>query len=215
MSTKKKYIGLAIFLITLGIIVILLGTMITIVEAGHVGVYDLFGEVSEDEYQPGLHLKHPLANIIQMSTRTEEYTMSYTKGEGAKSESDIISALTKEGLTVDLDITVWYKLDPEAASDVYKTLGVGYVGVIVRPQIRTAIRDVVVRYEAKDIYGDKRQIAALEIFDEMKNLERKRETGEVTAREGHQDNAVLSYAIALKIDGEMYDSVKVKRTDKW
>lgn len=40
-----------------------------------------------------------------MSTRTEEYTMTITQGEGRRPQSDAIAALTKEGLSVDLDIT--------------------------------------------------------------------------------------------------------------
>lgn len=55
----------------------------------------------------------------------------------------------------------------------------------------------------------------LEIVDDIKLLERKKETGEVSGREGYQVNAVLSYAIALKVDVEMYDKPKVRRAERW
>lgn len=54
----------------------------------------------------------------------------------------------------------------------------------------------------------------LEVFNELKLLERDKETGEVGAREGFQVNAALSYAIALKIDAEMYDKVRPKK-QRW
>jgi len=167
MSTKGWY-GLAIFLIIIAVILAIFSTMIVIVPAGHVGVYDELGKVKDKEFQPGFHLKIPWANVISMSVKTQEYTMTYTQGEGSKSESDVISALTKEGLTVDLDITVLYRLQPDKADIIYKTIGTNYINVIVRPQIRTAIRDIVAKYEAKQIYSEDRQKVSLEIFDEMK-----------------------------------------------
>jgi len=166
--SRKGWIGLFLILIIIGIVVVLMSTMTVIVDPGHVGVYELFGDVDDDEWQPGLHFKNPLAKVTQMSVRTQDYTMSYTKGEGAKYEADVISALTKEGLTVELDMTVLYSLTPDKASDVYNTVGTNYVDVIVRPQIRTAIRDVVALYDAKQIYSEERQAIALQIFEEMK-----------------------------------------------
>ncbi len=55
----------------------------------------------------------------------------------------------------------------------------------------------------------------LEVLDEIKLLERKKETGEVNTREGYQANSILSYSIALKIHSEMYDKPKVKKSDRW
>jgi len=55
----------------------------------------------------------------------------------------------------------------------------------------------------------------LEVLDEVKLLERKKETGEINAREGYQANSILGYSIALKINDEMHDKPKVKKTDRW
>ena len=42
----------------------------------------------------------------------------------------------------------------------------------------------------------------LEVFEDISMLERKKETGEIDGREGHEINRGLSYAIALKVDDE-------------
>jgi len=126
-------------IVVIAIVIGLLFTSIVTVKAGHVGVYNEFGVVSEYEFQPGLHFKVPWAGVEQMSVQTKEYTMTFTEGEGAVKGKDTISALTKEGLTVDLDITILYKLQPDKADVIYKTVGKNYIGVIVRPQIRTVI----------------------------------------------------------------------------
>ena len=38
------------------------------------------------------------------------------------------------------------------AAEVYRTVGLDYDEKIIRPSIRTAIRDIIAQYEAKDIY---------------------------------------------------------------
>lgn len=130
---------------------------IVIIDAGETGVYSLFGKVKDAELRSGFHLVIPLAHVEKMSVRTEEYTMSVVSDEGRKTGDDSIEALTKEGLKINLDITVFYHLVEEKASDVYRELGTSYDEKIIRPTIRTAIRDVVAKYNAKDIYSEKRE----------------------------------------------------------
>ncbi|MDD4607077.1 MAG: SPFH domain-containing protein [Patescibacteria group bacterium] len=129
---------------------------IQIVDAGETGVYSLFGKVSDNERSSGFHLIIPLAKLTKMGIRTEEYTMSIISNEGKKTGADAITALTKEGLSVDLDITVLYRLNENQASDVYKNVGLNYEEKIIRPAIRSTIREVIAQYEAKDIYSEKR-----------------------------------------------------------
>ncbi len=147
---------------------ILLVKSITVVPAGYVGVVDIFGNVRDRELSSGIHLVNPLARIITMTVRTEEYTMSVTRGEGRRKGADAIRALTNEGLTVDLDITVFYHLQSEAASDVYRTLGLDYAEKIIRPEIRSAIREVIAQYDAKAVYSDKREEIAQAITDRLR-----------------------------------------------
>lgn len=73
-----------------------------------------------------------------------------------------------------------------------------------------------VYYNLKEqIETNKIQAVNLEVLDEIKLLERKKETGEVNGREGYQVNSVLCYSICLKVHEEMYDKPKVKKTERW
>lgn len=157
-------------LTALGIILILwlFFASIVIVEAGETGVYSLFGKVKDQELKSGFHLVIPLAKVTPMTIRTEEYTMSIAQGEGKKYAADAITSLTKEGLSVDLDMTVLYRLEEDKASDVYRSVGLNYEDKIIRPMIRTSIRDVIANYEAKDIYSEKREEAASQIAEKLK-----------------------------------------------
>lgn len=140
---------------------------IVIVGAGETGVYALFGRVDDNELKSGFHLVIPLAHVEKMSIQTEEYTMSIVQGEGKRANDDSITALTKEGLSVSLDLTTLYRLNESSASDVYKNVGVNYSEKIIRPTIRTAIRDVVASYDAKEMYSSKREEAASKIKDRI------------------------------------------------
>lgn len=140
---------------------------VVIIDAGETGVYSLFGKVKDQELKSGFHLVIPLAKVTKMSIRTEEYTMSIAKDEGKRNGNDAIASLTKEGLSVDLDMTVLYHLEESKASDIYKEIGLTYDEKIIRPTIRTSIRDVIAQYEAKDIYSIKREEAAQKIQEQL------------------------------------------------
>lgn len=161
----KKGVGLISVLIILFIVGLF---CFTIIPAGETGVYHLFGKVRDKELSSGFHIRNPFAVITKMSIRTEEYTMSIIRDEGKKKGADAIKALTKEGLEVDLDMTILYHLNEEDASNVFKNVGLNYVEKIIRPSIRSGIREVVANYDAKDIYSDKREEAAKMILDKLK-----------------------------------------------
>lgn len=165
MKNVKKIVPMAVIFFFL---IWLFTASIVVIEAGETGVYSLFGKVKDEELSSGFHLVIPLAKVTVMSIRTEEYTMSIATYEGKKVGSDAITALTKEGLSVDLDMTVLYRLDEKKASDVYRTLGLAYEEKIIRPAIRTSIRDVIAQYEAKDVYSEKRQEAKTKIMNDLK-----------------------------------------------
>ena len=140
---------------------------IVVIDAGETGVYSLFGKVKDTELRSGFHLVIPLAKVTKMSIRTEEYTMSIAQGEGARYGADAITSLTKEGLSVDLDMTVLYRVKEEKASDIYREVGLNYDEKIIRPTIRTSIRDIIAQYEAKDIYSEKREEASQKIEEAL------------------------------------------------
>lgn len=160
---KKKFGYFSIFVV----ILIVLIASIRVVDAGNTGVYSLFGKVGDNELSSGIHLINPLGAITPMSIRTEEYTMSILQGEGKIAGADAISALTKEGLNVDLDITVLYHLNEKEAARVYRDIGLDYEKKLIRPEIRSAIREVIALYEAKDIYSEKREEAAANILESL------------------------------------------------
>jgi regulator of protease activity HflC (stomatin/prohibitin superfamily) len=116
------WIGIVIVVILL----FLIFNPITLIPSGHVGVKVLFGKVQPNIITEGMHIVNPLLAIKKMSIRTQEYTMSGTIREGRVSGDDSIAGLTKEGLRVLLDITVWHRVLPQQAPKLYQTVGLNY-----------------------------------------------------------------------------------------
>ena len=148
---------------------IFLAMIIAIVPAGHVGVYDLFGNVRSNELQPGFHITNPFAHVEMMTVKTQEYTMLSVTGEGTIKGSDSIATLTKEGLSVGMDLTLLYSIAPNSADTIYSTVGIDYRNVLIRPTIRSVIREVIANYEAKEIYSNKRSEIESEIYQQLNN----------------------------------------------
>ena len=151
---RGGYLALSIII---GIIVLIfLGRSIKIVQPGYVGVRVLFGKVVEPTLKSGFHVINPFTTLLRMTVRTQAYTMSGISREGKIRGDDAIAALTKEGLRVRLDLTIWYKILPNKAGEIYETIGLDYEDKILRPAIRTVIRDVTSQFTTEDIYAEKR-----------------------------------------------------------
>jgi prohibitin 1 len=133
----------------------------TVIPAGNVGVVDFFGYVSENTLKAGVNIVNPLARVIKMSIQTQE----------VKETMDVPS---KEGLTVGLEISVLFHLNPDKAAEVYKTVGEQYTEILLDPQFRSVTRGVTAGYEAKALYTSEREALALQITKELQGLVERR-----------------------------------------
>ncbi|MBN8705208.1 MAG: prohibitin family protein [Bacteroidetes bacterium] len=139
--------------------VILFATIIAastvMIPAGHVGVKVMFGAVdTSNTIGEGLHFVNPLLDVKSYSIRTQEIY------EGAEVPS-------KEGLSINLEVSLLFRLDISRAAHVYQTVGEAYKDVVVVTTLRSAIRSATVNYEAKDLYTSGRELIAGAILKEL------------------------------------------------
>ena len=127
------------------------------VDAGTIGVQNTFGAVSPDEFTMGLHIKNPFTDVILYSIKTIEL-------------QEASSVPSKEGLIVDLDVSILFKIIPSEADNIYKNIGPYYIDVVVVPQLRSFIREVTAKYEAKALYTVGRENITVDIFDLLQPL---------------------------------------------
>lgn len=129
----------------------------TIIPAGHVGVIDFFGNVSDNTLYPGVNLVNPMAAIIKFDARTQE-------------RREVMNVLSKEGLSAELEISLLFSLSFENANKIYKTVGEDYVEKILIPQFRSVVRGVTASYEAKALYSEAREELSRKIEDDLSKL---------------------------------------------
>lgn len=128
---------------------------LAVVPAGHVGVVDLFGSVSAQTLKSGLNVVNPLARVARMSVKTQEI-------------KEIMEVPSREGLTMQLEASALFHLDPEKAADVYKSVGGDYVEVLLQPQFRSVTRGVTAQSEARALYTSEREQLAETIAAELR-----------------------------------------------
>jgi len=129
----------------------------TVIPAGHVGVIDFFGNVSDRTLKPGVNVVNPLANVIKFDARTQEI-------------KEVMNVPSKEGLGVELEISLLYSLSFDNANKIYKTVGEDYVEKILIPQFRSVVRGVTASYEARALYTAEREQLAKLMEEELSKL---------------------------------------------
>jgi len=141
----------------LAAIVIAFAQIWTVIPAGHVGVIDFFGNVSDNTLLPGVNFVNPLAKVVKFDARTQEM----------KETMDVPS---KEGLSVQLEISLLYSLNKENANKIYKTVGEEYVEKIVLPQFRSVVRAVTSQFDAQALYTGEREKLQIIIRKDLEKI---------------------------------------------
>jgi len=153
-SPDRRQAGLIALLLAGAFGLMALGQCLTVVPAGSVGVVDFFGTVSPNTLKAGINPVNPLARVIKMSVQTQEM-------------KEVMDVPSKEGLTVQLEVSILNHLNPEKAADVYKMVGESYESVILEPQFRSVTRGVTASYEAKALYTSEREALSIQILKEI------------------------------------------------
>ncbi|MBU0474975.1 MAG: prohibitin family protein [Bacteroidetes bacterium] len=151
---QEAFISLMVGLVAVAIAVF---NLFTVIPAGNVGVVDFLGNVSDNTLKAGVNLVNPMARIEKFSIKTQEI-------------KEVMSVPSKEGLSVQLEISLMYKLTPDKANEVYKRIGSNYREIILIPQFRSVVRGVTARYEAKALYTASREKLAGEIISDLNGL---------------------------------------------
>jgi len=127
----------------------------TQIPAGHVGVVDFFGVVSDNTLRAGINVVNPMATVIEYSIQTQEH-------------KETMQVLSREGLTIGLEVSALYRLNPDSAARVYKTVAGGdYRTIILIPQFRSICRSVTASFQASALYSTERERLGASIQEEL------------------------------------------------
>ena len=178
------FLGLASFLVVLdGFVNIPAGSVAVIFDRGR--------GVLQDTLPEGLHLKIPFwQKTTILSTRMQTFTMSENLSIGdlknnylargkivsneqisQNSEGNAVYSLTKDGQKVTVDLSVQFHLTAKDASEIYQKIGENYLDKIVRPSIRSSVRETITGFESKELFTfETRQKAELKIEESLRKI---------------------------------------------
>jgi prohibitin 1 len=166
-------------------------TSCTIVRQGEVGVRRNLGKYKDRPIKDGLALFNPLtANIVKVSTQTENMEVS-------------LNIPSKEGLTIQSEVSILYAVDPGKAADILRTIGPEFERNMIMPVFRSSVADVSARFFAKDMHTGERAQIETAIRDQMaKILEPKGIDVENVLLKSIQLPKSLARAIEEKLEAE-------------
>ena len=136
------------------VILLLLLWSTTSIPTGHVGILTLFGRVTGETLQEGIHLINPLKSVQKLSVQTQS----------VKESANVPS---NEGLILALDTSLLFHLDKSKAAWVYQTVGENYAEKIIEPTMRAAIRAATSAHTANALYTNARELVQQQIQDEL------------------------------------------------
>lgn len=122
-------------------------------------VFYKFGEGlnKTDVIQPGFHMKAPWNEVFIFNVQET-------------SQDENMDVLDKSGLSIHVDISVRFKPIAENIGYIYEKFNLDYVNVLVVPEVRSAVRQVMGRYTAEEIYSTKRAEVEATIKEESEKI---------------------------------------------
>ena len=127
--------------------IILAAATITIVQPGHTGVRVMAGQVTGTTGE-GLTLRVPFVEQIQqMNNRTVGMEMT-------------TEAVTRDLQAVRMTYIVNYQLNPDASAEVFRTIGIAYESIILRPIVEETLKDITARYPIENLITERARVSA-------------------------------------------------------
>ena len=158
---QKKYMTLGIvgFFLLIAIIMFSNATFLTI-DSGERGVlFRTFGDGLDKEniYQPGFHVVAPWNTMYVYEVREAQL----------EEEMEVLSS---NGLNIKVDVTARIRPNYEQIGNIHETFGRQYMERLVRPEVRSAVRQVIGKFTPEELYSTKRDEVQTLITEELTSV---------------------------------------------
>lgn len=107
--------------------------------------------------QPGVQMKAPWNDV-------------YIYDVQETSQDENMDVLDKSGLSIHVDVSVRFQPLADRIGYIYEKFSMGYVNVLVIPEVRSTVRQVMGRYTAEEIYSTKRAEVEATIKEESEKI---------------------------------------------
>ncbi|MBZ9711887.1 prohibitin family protein [Deinococcus multiflagellatus] len=161
--------GVALAVGGLVVAALLVGQSVKVIPAGYVGVvFSALSGVKGGVLQEGIHFLVPFVDRVNLyDARLQEVTLAHNVNDG---DEGAIRARSKEGLDITADVTVQFRIDRAKAAILHKELGRNYLQTVIRPQVRSKVRDAIGQFSAADIISTQRQAVEASITAALRQV---------------------------------------------
>lgn len=141
-----------------------------IVPAGErVVIFNLARGVLEKNLGEGFHFIMPFVDHPEFyDVRRQTYSMSKTSWEGEVKGDDSMSAMTADGQTVTVELSLRFRLDPDKVWLLHKKIGRDYISKIIRPELRSHTRIAIAEFPASKVYSTERRTIEKNIYERLR-----------------------------------------------
>ncbi|UII30580.1 prohibitin family protein [Fulvivirga ulvae] len=144
---NRKFLPIIIIIVIAAVVLIGLSSSIFYtIDAGERAVifYKFGGGLDkENVHTPGFGMKAPWNNLHVYEVRE-------------KSIEEKMDVLDKNGLSINVDVTLRFHPIYDQIGHLHENFGVSYINTLVIPEVRSAVRQVMGRFSAEEIYSTKR-----------------------------------------------------------
>ncbi len=144
---------------------------------------------------PGVHLIRPLIDSVALYSTRDQLL---TTGPGANGKGDVLSAQTKEGLSIGLAVTVRYRLDAQRLDHIHAELPQPVETQIVPPVVASAFREALPQYMVREIFATRREEVRLKAAE---TIGRKLKADGIELKEVMLRDIVLPIEYARGLEG--------------
>ena len=149
------------YVLIIAVVVLIFGqSFFYILEPGERGIiFRKFttGLDKERVYMPGFHIISPWNDFIRYNVREQ-------------TTEEVMDVLDKNGLSISVDISLRFNPVHDKIANLHEIFGIGYVSVLVAPEMRSCARKVMGRFSAEEIYSTRRQEVEEAITQETQKI---------------------------------------------
>jgi len=143
-SKIRPYIIIGVAVIILLVILTNIFVILQPTERGVVFKKYTSGLDVDDVKEEGLNIVAPWNDVIIFDIEEQQI-------------EETMDVLSKDGLSISIDVSLRFRPKPEQIGYLYRAFRNNYIESLIRPELRSAVRQIIGQYSPEELYATKRQ----------------------------------------------------------
>lgn len=143
-SKIRPYIIIGVIVIIILIVLTNIFVILQPTERGVVFKKYTSGLDVDDVKEEGLNIIAPWNDVIIFDIQEQQI-------------EEAMDVLSKDGLSITIDVSLRFRPEPSEIGYLYRAFRTNYVESLIRPELRSAVRQIIGQYSPEELYATKRQ----------------------------------------------------------